>query len=128
MLSTVMTEPRTTLPFDVFWEWLGRHYNCVVRAGTPETVLYDDDDLHWTFVEDEGGAVVAQLIRGKRLVAELFIEPEQVAYVQDTPSDNAEEHTFELVSETGSDRFTPFFFVLTHGLEVDEETSPRRVH
>ena len=35
-------EPPFTLPFEKFWNWLVTHPNCILRAGTPEAVLYDD--------------------------------------------------------------------------------------
>ncbi len=41
-----------TLAFDEFWRWLVLHPNCIVRAGTADSVLYDDDDLHWHFANE----------------------------------------------------------------------------
>jgi hypothetical protein len=123
-----MNEPRTTFAFDVFWEWLGRHAGCIVRAGTPEAVLYDDDDLHWTFATEEEGTVVVQVLHGKRLIGEIFVDTEQIAYVQSVPTDTPDEHTFELIAESESERFAPCFFVLVHGLELDEGGSPHQVH
>jgi len=35
-----------TLSFQAFWTWLQAHPNCILRAGTPEVVLYDDDLLY----------------------------------------------------------------------------------
>ena len=37
----------TTLSFDEFWEWLMGHPNCILRAGTPDTILFDDEDFYW---------------------------------------------------------------------------------
>jgi len=121
-------EIRTTQQFDPFWQWLQRHTNCILRAGTPEAVLYDDDDLHWHFTSEGERVLVVQLIRGKRVVAELLVESDAVTYVEEVPSDDAEEHVFELVSESEDGRFAPYFFVMAHGLEVEEPTSPRNVH
>jgi len=43
----------TTLSFDKFWAWLAGHANCIVRAGTPEVVLLDHDDFHWTLIAED---------------------------------------------------------------------------
>ena len=49
-----MTAVATTMSFQKFWTWLQGHVNCIVRAGTPEAVLFDHEDFHWTvFAEDE---------------------------------------------------------------------------
>src|SRR5688572_20766522 len=55
-----------TLAFDEFWRWLILHPNCIVRAGTADCVLYDDDDLHWHFASEAAEIYLCQLIRGKR--------------------------------------------------------------
>lgn len=117
-----------TLPFDTFWEWITGHPNCIVRAGTPEAVVYDDEDLHWIFAAEGESTLLVQVLRGKRLVGELFIEPEPVSYVQALPQENEDEHVFELVSESGSERFSAYFFVLIHGVDVEGEESAARVH
>lgn len=123
-----MAEPKTTLPFDQFWQWLSDHPNCIVRAGTPEAILYDDDDLHWLFGREDERTMLVQVLRGKRVVAELFLEPEQVSYVEGAPPDTTDEYSFELISETENDRSVVGFFVLTHGLDEPEDATPRRVH
>lgn len=103
-----------TLPLDTFWEWLRLHPNCILRAGTPESILYDDDDLHWVFGE-EGPTLVVQMLRGKRLVGEVLIAADQVTYVESLLGDQDGEVIFELISETPEDRIAGWFFVLTHG-------------
>jgi len=129
MLPPVTTmELRTTLQFDPFWQWLQRHPNCILRAGTPEAVLYDDDDLHWHFGVEDERVLVVQLIRGKRIIGELLLEPETVTYVEEVPSEAAEEHVFELLAEAEDGRFAPYFFVMAHGLELDEPATQRHVH
>lgn len=119
-----------TLSFRAFWEWLTAHPNCIIRAGTPEVVLYDDDDLHWHFTEDTDGTVLVQLLHGKRMLGELFLEAEQVSFVEAVPQEHPEEHPFELISETTGERFAPYFFVMAHGYD-EEPASPSsraRVH
>ncbi len=106
-----------TLSFDEFWSWLCTHPNCILRAGTPDTAIYDDDDLHWHF-DSEGAEIrVVQLIRGKRLMSELILQTENVAYIQGYEGDHDGEFIFELISENERDRFAAYFFVLSHGFE-----------
>jgi hypothetical protein len=117
-----MDEP-LTLAFETFWSWVMSHPNCILRAGTPETVLYDDEDLHWHFAAEGPQTLVVQVIRGKRLMGELLIEPEHVTYVQGSAGDREEEFVFELISETEAEQIASYFFVLTHGYEPQEPTS-----
>lgn len=124
-----MDEP-LTLPFETFWSWLVTHPNCVLRAGTPETILYDDEDLHWHFAAEGAQTLLIQVIRGKRLMGEILLEPEHVAYVEGTAGDREDEYVFELVTETESDRVASYFFVLTHGYDGEQAQphTPSRVH
>ena len=117
-----------TLPFDTFWNWLTTHPNCIVRAGSGDAVLYDDEPYHWHFTAESDETLLVQVIRGKRLVGELFIEPERVAYVQSVPTEVEGEFTFELVAETEGERFAAYFFVMAHGYEEAESSGPTRVH
>ena len=123
-------EPPFTLPFETFWNWLVTHPNCILRAGTPEAVLYDDEDLHWHFAAEGGSTLVVQVLRGKRFVGELLVDPEPVTYVQAVPGDREDEHTFELIAEGETDRVAAYFFVLVHGYEDQEPASftATRVH
>lgn len=121
------TEP-VTLPFDVFWSWLLGHPNCILRAGTPESVLYDDDDLHWFFAT-EASFLVVQLMHGKRPLGELFLDPEQVTYVEGQPGEQEGEFVFELISEGETERLATYFFVLVHGYDEEQDDTPhQRVH
>lgn len=117
-----------TVPFDRFWAWLVTHPNCILRAGTPEAVLFDDEDLHWSFMVEDEHTLLVQVLRGKRLVGELAIDPEQVAYVEAVPSEQPDEFVFEAISETESDRFAAWVFVLVHGWEDEGEPGAARVH
>ena len=49
----VTVETGTTLAFDRFWRWLKRHPNCILRAGTSDAYLYEQEDLHWHLEEDD---------------------------------------------------------------------------
>jgi len=122
-----MDEP-LTLPFEQFWGWLVTHPNCILRAGTPESVLYDDEDLHWHFASEAGAALLVQLVRGKRLTGELLVEPDQISYVQGYTGDREGEFVFECVLENESEQVASYFFVLTHGYETEGAFTPARVH
>jgi len=124
-----MDEP-LTLPFETFWSWLVTHPNCVLRAGTPEVILYDDEDLHWHFAAESAQTLLVQVIRGKRLMGEILLEPEQVTYVEGSAGERDDEYLFELVSETETDRVATYFFVLTHGYDGEQAQphTPSRVH
>ncbi len=123
-------EPPFTLPFETFWNWVVTHPNCILRAGTPEAVLYDDEDFHWHFASEGAATLVVQVLRGKRLIGEILFEPEQITYVQGVQGRRDDEHVFELVSETEKGQVAAYFFVLAHGYEDEAETSfsAGRVH
>lgn len=111
----------TTLPFDTFWSWVLLHPNCILRAGAADAVVYDDDDLHWHFAAD-GSVLYVQVIRGKRIQAELVLESERIAYVQDLGEEREGEFVFELISETENDRSALYYFVMAHAYEEAEPT------
>ena len=117
----------STLSFESFWTWLVQHPNCVVRAGTADAAVYDDEDLHW-YLGPDGQILVAQAIRGKRLVGEVVLDPERVAYVQDMGEQRQGEHLFELIAETENDRYVAYYFLLTHGLEDEAEKAQQQAH
>ena len=121
-----MDEP-LTLTFETFWAWVVAHPNCILRAGTPESVLYDDEEFHWHFATEGPHTLLVQVIRGKRLVGELLVEPEGVTYVQGAAGEREDEFVFELVTEAEGERTVAFFFVLTHGYD-GEEAEPTHPH
>jgi hypothetical protein len=122
-------EESVTLSFEEFWEWLSTHPNCILRVGTPEAVIFDDDDYHWHFAASVDDAMpVVQVGRGKRLLGEVVLVPDQVSYVQGSPGDQEGEYLFELISETETERFVAYFFVLVHGYDGEGSYSPSRVH
>ena len=110
-----------TLPFESFWTWLVKHANCILRAGTADALLFDDDDLHWHFAA-EGPSLFVQLIRGKRLLGELILDPERVTFVQGFREERDGEFAFELISEGETERTAAYFFVMSHGYEDEEAT------
>ena len=121
-------EDTLTLAFEAFWSWLTTHPNCIVRAGTPEAVLYDDDDLHWHFASEGSSTRLVQVLRGKRLLGELLVEPEDVTYVQGSAGDEEGEFLFELIAENETEQAVSWFFVLSHGYDTEGGSTPGRVH
>ena len=117
-----------TLSFQSFWQWLTTHPNCILRAGTPEAVLYDDEDLHWHFISYDNGSLGVQLLRGKRFAGEIVVDPEPISYVQGAADEAEGEHIFDLVAETETDRASRYFFVMAHGFEDETPLAPGRVH
>ena len=123
-----LTDATPTMAFEIFWEWVTAHPNCILRAGTRDAVVFDDDDFHWHFTTDGADSLLVQVIRGKRLMGELLIPRQEIAYVQGVVGDQEGEWVFELV---GGDEDSPsalYFFVLTHGYDLQEDLSDRKVH
>lgn len=114
----------TTYPFEVFWSWLMRHPNCILRAGTAEAALYDDEDFHWHFAS-EGTGIYVQVIRGKILIGEIGIDTERVSYVQYVGEDPETEHLFELVVESEKQSAVSHFFVMSHAFEEEDPAAGR---
>ena len=123
-----LAEPSSTMTLESFWEWLTQHPNCVLRAGTPTTLVYDDDDYHWHFGQDSSGGLLTQVIRGKRLVGELLLTPEEIAFVQGAPGDQEGEFVFELFGRDEHGQGPVAFYVMTHGLETEDESNRGQVH
>ena len=117
---SVTVETGTTLAFDRFWRWLKRHPDCLLRAGTPDAFLYDQDDLHWRLDEDEERAPTVRLLRGKALLAELVFEVRDILFVQVTPDPDGGEgqHLFEIIGG-GDEPYAIYHFLLAHGFEEE---------
>ncbi len=116
-------ETGATLEFERFWRWMKRHIHCIVRAGTPDAYLYDQEDLHWHLDEDDDRTPVVQLMRGKELIAEVVLDAPDILFVQVMPDPDGEQgqFLFEVIGG-GADNPQPVYhFVLTHGL--DETTA-----
>ncbi len=67
-----------------------------------------------------------QVIRGKRLLGELLVDADRVAYVQELDEEPEGEHLFELVSESETERAVACYFVLSHGFEEAEPSGHER--
>lgn len=108
----------STLTFDRFWRWLKRHSNCIVRAGTPDCFLHDQEDLHWHLDEDDDRVPTVQLVRGKQVLAEVAIDVRDVLFVQQLPDPEGEagQFLFELVGG-GDEPYAVYHFVLGHAFD-----------
>lgn len=116
----VTTDAGTTLPFDRFWRWLKDHASCILEAGTTSTSVFDYEDFHWGFLQEEDGRVIAQVIRGKNLVAELVVDPSEITYVQATPDAEGADRgqwIFECMGGKAQEEYVAAYFVLAHGVE-----------
>ncbi len=114
-----------TLPFEKFWAWLQSHSNCVLRAGTPEVVLFDHDDYHWHLAQEDHNVLLVQLVRGKELVGEIVVIANEIGYVQCEPGDS-DEFVFECVVETEAAREVAYHFVLSHAYDAEERAESGR--
>ncbi|WP_105101395.1 hypothetical protein [Microbulbifer pacificus] len=116
-----MTHP-DTLTLQDFWPWLADHCNCILRAGTPDSILYDDDDFFWRFTHENANTLLVQLVKGKRLVGEVFIEPDLVSSVRITPGEK-EDVIFDLMAEADGEEQVLYYFVMAHGYDVHEPST-----
>lgn len=126
--DSALPDETPTLSFQEFWDWVIRHPNCILRAGTQDTVVYDDEDYHWHFAIEAPDTPLVQVIRGKRLVAEILIARDRIAYVQGATGDLEGEHLFDLVIDDEAGRVTAYFFVLSHAYEVPDVELSGGVH
>lgn len=118
---SVTVETGTTLPFDRFWRWLKQHVNCIVRAGTVDTYLHDQEAFHWHLDEDADRNPVVQLVWGKLTVAEMALDLRDVLYVEATPAEDGEagQFLFELVGGSKEEPFAVYHFLMAHGFEEE---------
>jgi hypothetical protein len=118
-VSTQIQLPNA-IRLEAFWAWLREHANCILRAGSADVELYDDQDLHW-HLEGDAREPAVQLVQGKRLLASLFLDVRDVAFVQTGPSDNPEEPSFlfELVSTGKEGNYVAYHFLMAHPMEPE---------
>ncbi len=120
---SVATQPATTLAFEKFWHFLTEHPNCIIRAGTADSVLFDMPEMHWDFFDEDEGRAVVQLIRGKSLVGELVIDRTIVKAVHG--SIDVEEAAqgywlFEVMAASAKDDLPAYHFLMSHGVDHDK--------
>lgn len=122
----VQKDPPLKFSLDDFWSWLQMHPNCILRAGTPEIILFDDEDYHWVLWNESPETRNIQLMHGKRAVAEMFVVAELVDSVHAFPAEAEGEFIFELLNLKSGNAFVTYFFVMSHG--PDEPEGDGRVH
>jgi len=125
MAITSHAQSPLSLPFDKFWSWLQAHANCILRAGTPDVLLFDHDDYHWHLANEDEMTLLIQLVRGKELVAEMVLLGNEIAYVECNTAEN-EEFLFECVVDTPAGREVAYYFAMAHEFDGEEQPSPRR--
>ncbi len=117
---SVTVQAGATLPFERFWKWLKHHPNCILRAGTSETWLYDQDDLHWHLEDGPERRASVQLIRGKQVLGEMALDVRDVAFVQatlDSEEDGERRYLFEVVGGDKAEPYAVYHFLVAHGFE-----------
>ena len=113
------------IPFEKFWHWLQGHPNCILSAGTPDAVFYDQEEFHWHFDKEEDGTLLVQVLRGKQLVGELAITAGEIAYVEGDAKAN-DEFLFECVMEGTEGPVTLYQFTLSHSYDPEERPQQGR--
>lgn len=117
---------QSSLSLQEFWRWLGFHFNCILRAGGPGFLVYDQPDLHWHLVTDPDGLLVVQLIKGKDTLAEFYVNPTEILYVTSTPGEE-EQALFELHGDPEEGELPLYHFLLAHPYEDEEPIRQRRL-
>lgn len=111
--------PERHMDMEAFWQWLQGHPNCVIRAGSPDATLFDHDDFHWVFFDEEDRQGIIQVLKGKDLVGELVIPRRHIREVRLGPDLESPEGHFlaELLGEGEEEPEALFHLVLSHGFE-----------
>ncbi|MBX7113857.1 MAG: serine/threonine protein kinase [Myxococcaceae bacterium] len=116
-----------TVPFERFWRWLIEHPNCIVRAGTYDAVLFDSDEFHWAFVEEEDGRAIVQMLKGKHPVGELILERQEIQSVKASPDvegGQSGQWLFEVVGGPKNETYAMYHFVMSHGMDPQATHQP----
>ena len=115
-----MADP-IVLSFEELLQYLQYHPNCIVSAGTPDTIIYDHEDYHWHFGKESKDSLLVQVIRGKNLVGEMLISAGAVNFVQGSPKDEGE-FLFECFVEGGEEGpVAAYYFTLSHEYTPEQE-------
>lgn len=128
---SITVQAGTTLTFEKFWKWVTTHPNCILRAGTQDSCLYDQEDLHWHFEQEGSHNAIVQLIRGKQLIGEMVVDARDVLFVQATPDPESGEknyHLFELIGGPKDDSYAVYHFLLAHGFDEESGHSTALKH
>ena len=113
-----------SLSIDELWAWLHLHYNCILRAGGPGFVVFDQPEVHWHLGTDPDGIYFVQLLRGKETTAEFTFNPGDVHYVQATAGDE-EQVLFECMGGEDGQTVPLCHFLMTHDYDAGEMPTNR---
>ena len=97
-MSSSAKSTAAPLTFEAFWRWLQDHRNCVLRVGTSDVMLMDNELLHWDFFEEEDGTAVVQAS-------------------PDLEQPGSQAWNFELIGGSREENYPLFSFLVTHGME-----------
>ena len=121
---------QVVISFEEFWQYLQYHGNCIVSAGTPDTVIYDHDDYHWHFARESAETLLVQVIRGKQMVGEILVAGTVVTFVQGMDKEGGE-YLYECyVDDAPGGPVAAYFFTLSHAHDPEEakQSQGRWVH
>ena len=119
---SVSVEAGATLTFDKFWRWLKQHVNCILRAGSTDVWLFDQEAYHWHLEEDADRNPTVHLVWGKNLVGEMVLDARDVLFVQATADAEGEEpgqFLFEVIGGARDEPRAVYHFLLAHGFEEE---------
>ncbi len=119
MPSETKLQSHRVITFDEFWRWLQGHTSCILSVATPDAVIYDLEELHWQLGIEDGGNLVVQVLRGKSLVGEVVIVPQEIAYVQVEPQ-GEQEHVFDCVTLAEGEPVASYSIAVSHGYSPDK--------
>jgi hypothetical protein len=118
----VSVEAGSALGLERFWRWVKEHSDCILRAGTPETYLYDHEQVHWHLGEDSDRNFVVQLVWGKQIIGEMLLAPREVLFVQAAPDPESEQpgrFIFELIGGSKEEPYPLYHFLMAHAFEEE---------
>ncbi len=121
---SLKVETGATLAFEQFWRWLKQHASCILRAGTVDTYLYDQEAYHWHLAEDADRNPNVQLVWGKLLVGEMVLDTRDLLFVEATPDPEGSEpgqFLFELIGGSKEEPYPVYHFLLAHGFEEEAD-------
>ena len=94
--------------------------HCILRCGSAETTLFDHDDFHWLFFDEEDRRGIIQMLKGKDLVGEIVIPRRSVRDVRmavDLESGTDGHWMAELLGGSEAEPDVLFHVLLSHGFD-----------
>ncbi len=119
-----MAEPMV-LSFEELWQYLQYHANCIVSAGTADTVIYDHDDYHWHFAKEGADTLLVQVILGKHMVSEMLVAGTMVTFVEGVDKEGGD-FLYECYVDGPEGPVPAYYFTLSHAHETEEEQKPKQ--